>query len=145
MHRGRVVGHVVGSWSGCRRRDQQWEGWGRGGRTVPIRALPLCPRVLSSGIGAKFWEADGVEFLYDRVGVVGLHECVWLCHESEGDVVDLDWGQYDGVGLSGRALGGGGLYGVNRLEESLCRWGEVGCHCSCVMGLSVFVCSEECV
>jgi len=38
----------------------------------------------------------------------------------EGVVVDLGGGEGDGVGFSGRAPGGGGLYGVNCLEESLC-------------------------
>ena len=107
------------------------------------RAPPLCPRVVSPGIGAESWGADRVEFLYDRVGGVGQHECVRLCLESKGVVVDLDGGEGDGVGLYGRALGSGGLYGVNRLEESLCRRGEVGRHYRCVMGMYVFVCSEE--
>ena len=74
---------------------------------------------------------------------MGQHECVWLCLEYEGVVVDFGGGEGDGVGLSGRAPGGGGLYGVNRLEESLCRRGEVGRHYRCVMGMYVFVCSEE--
>jgi len=104
---------------------------------------PLCPRVVSPGIGAKLWGTDRAEFLYGRVGGMGQHACVWLCLESEGVVVYLDGREGDGVGLPDRVPGGGGLYGVNHLEESLCRWGEVGCHCSCVMGLSVFVCSEE--
>ena len=108
------------------------------------RAPPLCPRVVSPSISAKSWGADRIEVVYGRVGGVGQHECVWLSLESEGVVVDLDGGEGDGVGLSGRALGGGGLYGVNRLlEESLCMRGEVGRHCSCVMELSGFVCGEE--
>jgi hypothetical protein len=89
-------------------------------------APPLCPRVVSPCIGAKSWGTDRVEFLYVRVGGVGQHACVWLCLESEGIVVDLDGGEGDGVGLSGRAPGGGGLYGVNRSERSLYRQGEVG-------------------
>ena len=141
MHRDRVVGHVDGSWLMCRRRDQPYEGW------VALyqygRAPPLCPRVVSPGIGPESWGADRVKFLYGRVGGVGQHECVRLCLKSEGVVVNLDWGESDGVRLCGRALGGGGLYGVNRLEKSVCRQGEVGCHCSCVMGLSVLVCNEE--
>ena len=58
--------------------------------------------------------------MYDRVGGVDQHECVWLCLESEGVVVDLDGGEGNGVGLSGCAPCDGGLYAVNRLEESLC-------------------------
>ena len=78
-----------------------------------------------------------------RVDGVGQHECAWLCLESEGVVVDLDGGEGDGVGLSSRAPSDGGLYGVGRLEESLCRRGEVGRHCSCDVGLSVLGCGEE--
>ena len=74
---------------------------------------------------------------------MGQYECVRLCLESEGIVVDFCRGEGDGVGLYGSALGGGGLYGVNCLEESLCRRGDVGRHCSRVMGLSVFVGSED--
>ena len=82
------------------------------------RAPPLCPRVVSHGIGPESW---GVEFLYGRVGGVGQHECVRLCLKSEGVVVDLSGGEGGGASLCGRASGGGGLYGVDRLEESLCR------------------------
>ena len=58
--------------------------------------------------------------MYGRVGGVGQHERVWMRLESEGVVVNLGGGKCDGVGLSGRAPGGGGLYGVNCLEERLC-------------------------
>ena len=107
------------------------------------RAPPFCPCVVSPGIGPESWGADRVEFLYGRVGGMVQHECVWLCMESEGGVVDFGEDGGDCVGFSGRARGDGGLYGVNRSEESLCRRGEVGRHCSCVMGLFVFVYNEE--
>jgi len=103
------------------------------------RAPPLCPRVVSPSIGAKSWGADRVELLHCRVGGMGKHECVWLCLESEGVVVELDGDEGDGVGSCGNAPGGGGLYVVIRLEESLCRRGEVDCHNGCVTGLSVFI------
>ena len=95
-------------------------------------------------VNAKSWGADRVEFLYGKVGGMGQNEGVWLCLESEGViVVDFCGGEGDGAGLSGRAPCGGGLYEVNRLEESLCRWGEVSRHCSCVVGLSISVGGEE--
>ena len=74
---------------------------------------------------------------------MGQHECAWLRLESEGVVINFCGGVGDGIYLSGRAPIGGGLYGVNRLEESLCRQGELGRHCSRVVGLSVFVGGEE--
>ena len=46
--------------------------------------------------------------------------------ESEGVVVDFGGGEGGGVGLSGPAPGGGELYGVNRLKESLCMRGDLG-------------------
>ena len=81
--------------------------------------------MVSFGAGAKSRRANRVEFLYGGVGGVGQHECVRLCLESEGAVVDLIGGEGDGVGLSGRAPGGGGLYGVDGLEESF-EWAERG-------------------
>ena len=97
------------------------------------------PMVLVQSLGG----ADRVEFLYGKFGGVDQHECVRLCRESEEVVDDLDGGEGYGVGVSGRAPGGRRLYIVNCLEESMCRRGEVGRHCIRVMGLSVFVCSEE--
>ena len=79
----------------------------------------------------------------EGVGGVGHHECVRLRLESEGIVVEFCRGEGDGVGLSGRAPCGGGLHGVDCLEESLCRRGEVGRHCIRVVWLSVFVGGEE--
>jgi hypothetical protein len=101
------------------------------------RAPPLCLHVVSPDSSVKSLGANRVELLHGRDGGMGEHECVWLCLESEGVVVNLDGGEGDGVGLSGRDLGGGGLYGVYRLKESL------GRHSSCAMGLFVFVCDEK--
>jgi hypothetical protein len=98
--------------------------------------------MVSPGIGPESRGADRVEFLNVRAGGGVQHECVRLRMESEGVVVNIGGGEGDGVGLSGRAPGGGGFYGDNRLKESLCRRGELGRHCSCVVGLSVFVGGE---
>ena len=94
--------------------------------------------MVSLGVGPESWGTDRVEFLYGRVGGVVQHECVWFRLVSEGVVVNFCGCEGDGVGLSGRAPCGGGLYGVDCLEESLCRRGEVGRQCCRVMGLSVF-------
>ena len=122
MHQGHVGGHVVGSRSGWLQRDPPLEGWEGGARTVPIwtyaTTLPM------RGLPWRWCEvlgADRIEFLYGRAGGMGKHEDIWFCLESEGVVVDLCGGEGDGVGLPGRAPCGGGWYGVNRLEESLCR------------------------
>jgi hypothetical protein len=81
--------------------------------------------------------------MYGRACGVGQHKWLWLGLKLDGVVVNRDGGEGDSVGLSGQAPGGGGLYKVYYSKESLCWWGEVGRHCSCVMGLFVFVCGEE--
>ncbi len=70
---------------------------------------PFGPGVVSSGVRSESWGADGVEFGNSRVGRVLYNEGIGLRLMSERIVVDLDWGDGDGVCLLGVAPGSGGL------------------------------------
>ena len=69
-------------------------------------------------------------------------EGVGLGLEAEGVVFNFIGEESDTIGLLSCGPECRRLYGVYGLEKGLGGWGEVRCHCSCVVGLSVFCCCE---
>ena len=132
-------GHVVCVFCHCR------DGEGEVALDEDCCSPPGCPGVVSFGISSEFWGAYGVEFRDGRVSWVLKNECIGLGLEAEGVVVDFRWEEGNGVGLLSYSPECSWLDGVNDLEQCLGGRGEVGCHCSRFVWLSVFCCCEKLV